>query len=253
MLGVRGLLVLCVCQAGGPAQASAPPVGGSPSTDALAVSLRNYLAARIPPVLLEDKHNWGHQKPTARGLEWKGHKVLPRVQRSPKNQGVWRKLTLTAVNPRDTLVFQLSDPKQAGPGRMTFSVFLALGVRAEYEQQNWRAGVRLYAGSVRARLRLKAMLTCEVTSRFEPTGGLLPEVVFRFRVLQSDAGYDSFVVEHINGVGGDLAKVLGKAARDTLHQWKPSLERKLLTRANAAILKSGDTRDIHLSLSKLLP
>jgi hypothetical protein len=229
------------------------PAVGAPSADALAASLRSYLAQRIPPVLSEDKGNWGHQKPTARGLEWKGHKVLPRVQRSPKNQGVWRKLTLRAIDPWHTLVLELRDARQVGPGRMTFTAFLALGVRADYEHQHWRAGIRLYSGSVRARLRIKATLACEVTSRLEKTGGLLPEVVFRFRVLQSDAGYDNFVVEHINGVGGELAKVLGKAARDALHQWKPSLERNLLAKANAAILKSGDTRDIHLSLAKLLP
>ena len=241
MLALRGLLLFCVGQA-----------GSVPSTEALAASLRGYVAARIPPVLLEDRHKWGHQKLTARGLEWKGHRALPRVQRSHKNQGVWRKLTLTAIHPNSTLVLQLRDARQAGPGRMTFTAFLALGVRAEYEQQNWRAGVRLFAGSIRARLRIRATLACEVTSRLEKTGGLLPEVVFRFRVLESDAGYDGFVVEHVNGVGGELAKVLGKAARDTLHQWKPSLERKLLARANAAILKSGDTKDIHLNLSKLV-
>jgi hypothetical protein len=229
------LLVLCVAQV-------PVPVAGPSNTDALAASLRGYLAERIPPVLLEDKHNWGHQKQALRGLKRKGH----------KNQGVWRKLTLTAINPRQTLVLELRDARQAGPGRMTFMAFVALAVRADYEHQHWRAGVRLYSGGVRARLRIKATLGCEVTSRLEKTSGLLPEVVFRFRVLTSDSGYDSFVVEHVAGVGGDLAKLLGNAARDALHQWKPSLERNLLSKANAAILKAGDTRDIHLSLKKLL-
>jgi hypothetical protein len=229
------LVVLCVGQV-------PPPVVGAPDINALAASLRGYLAERIPPVLLEDRHNWGHQKQALRGLKRKGH----------KNQGIWRKLTLTSINPPQTLVLDLRDARQVGPGRMTFTTFVALGVRADYEQQNWRAGIRVYSGSVRARLRIKATLTCEVTSRLEKTNGLLPEVVFRFRVLASDAGYDGFVVEHIGGVGGDLAKVLGKAAHDTLHQWKPSLERNLLSKANAAILKAGDTRDIHLSLEKLL-
>ena len=107
---------------------------------------------------------------------------------------------------------------------MTFTTFLAFDVRVDYEQQNWRRGIRLYSGSVRARLRIKATLACEVTSRIEKTGGLLPEVVFRVRVLHSNAGYDNFVVEHVGGVGGELAKLLGGAASNALHRWKPSLD-----------------------------
>src|SRR5262249_51055032 len=146
-----------------------------------------------------------------------------------------------------TLAFDLRDARQAGPGRMTFTTLLAFDARVEYEQQNWRWGVRLYSGSVRARLRLKLALSCEVTSRVE-SSGYLPELVFRLRVLGSDLRYDNFVVEHVGGVGGDLAKLLGKAAHGALNQWRPSLERNLLAKANAAIVKAGDTRDVRVGL-----
>jgi len=247
-LGQLGTALLgLVCLWWGDAAAQAPP----PGTEKLASSLRGYLAEHLPPVLLEDRGSWGKQKTVARGLKWKGNKALPRLQRSPRNHGIWRKVKVTPLNPRQTLVFDLRDVRPAGPGRMTFTTFLAFDVRVDYEHQNWRRGVRLYSGGVRARLRIKATLACEVTSRIEQTGGLLPEVVFRVRVLTSNAGYDNFVVEHVNGVGGDLARVLGGAAHDALHQLKPSLERKLLSKANAAIVKAGDTRDIHLNLTKL--
>src|SRR5207302_8177276 len=108
-----------------------------------------------------------------------------------------------------------------------------------------------YSGEVRARLRLRLRLRCEAVSRVETGGKLLPEAVFRLRVLQSDLRYDRFRVEHAAGVGGDAAKVLGEGAHAAVHLVRPSLERKLLERANAAVVKAGDTREVRVSLMKL--
>src|SRR5262249_32535898 len=112
-------------------------------------------------------------------------------------------------------------------------------------------GTRLYSGSVRARLRLKLNLRCEVTGRLE-ANGLLPEAVIRLRVVGSDVGYENFVVEHIPGVGGEGAKVLGNAAHASLAQWRPSLERNLAEKANKAILKAADTKEVRIGLASLL-
>ena len=75
---------------------------------------------------------------------------------------------------------------------------------------------------------------------------------FRLRVTRAEVGFDNLVVEHVAGVGGDAAQVLGDAARACLHQWRPSLEKRLLDKAAAAIVKAGDTREVRLSLSKLM-
>jgi hypothetical protein len=230
-----------------------PFFSGGSSTDALAGNLRGYLIEHIPAVLVEDNRHWGQQKFVTRGLEWKGQgKVLPQAQKSYKNHGVWRRIKVTANNLRDTLVFDLRDVQRTGSDRLTFTAFVGFDARAEYEQQNWRSGVRIYSGSVRARLRVKATLYCEMTTRLDKTNKLIPDVVFRGRVLRADLRYENVVVEHVNGVGGDLAKLIGNAARDGLHKWRPSLERDLLEKGNAAIVKAGDTKDVRISLTKLL-
>ncbi|MBI1916600.1 MAG: hypothetical protein HYS12_17975 [Planctomycetes bacterium] len=229
-----------------------PFLNGASSTDALAGNLRGYLIEHIPAVLLEDNRHWGQQKLVTRGLEWKGKgKVLPQAQKSYKNHGVWRRIKVTASNLRDTLVFDLRDVQRAGPDRLTFTAFVAFDAHAEYDQQNWRSGVRTYAGSVRARLRVKAALYCEMTTRLDRTDKLIPDVIFRGHVLRADLRFDNIVVEHVNGVGGDLAKLIGNAAQDVLHKWRPSLERKLLEKGNAAIVKAGDTKEVRISLTKL--
>jgi hypothetical protein len=112
-------------------------------------------------------------------------------------------------------------------------------------------GVRVYSGSTRARFRVRAKLLCEVTAKFEKGKDWLPDAVFRLRMLNSDLRYDNVVVEHTAGVGGELAKFLGDAVIDGLRQWKPSLERNLLAKANAAIVKAADTREVRVNLINL--
>jgi hypothetical protein len=118
------------------------------------------------------------------------------------------------------------------------------------ERQTWLRGVRLYSGSTRARVKISLSLACEAVTRLEtPKGATLPEVVFRFRVINSFLHYEDLVIEHTAGVGGDTAKYLGELVLSIIKQVKPSLERKLFERANAAILKAGDSKEIRIGLN----
>jgi hypothetical protein len=134
---------------------------------------------------------------------------------------------------------------------MTFTAFISFDTHVEFDRQVWHSGRRTYSGSIRARLRVRLTLRCEATAQLDPGGGLLPDAVFRLRVLQAESGYDNFVVEHILGVGGEAAKLLGDAARGSVKQWRPSMEKDLLAKANAALVKAGDTKEVRVSLTKL--
>src|SRR5262245_7037395 len=216
-------------------------LGDSPS--ALAGSLRAALVQSLPPVLYEASPGWGRTAPPPRGLRWTGH--------SPRNDGTWRKIRVTAPTLADTLVLDLRQVQHPEPGRMTFTLFLSFDARLECEQQRWKAGVRLYGAGVKARLRVKLTLGCEALAWLEPGGALLPDAVFRLRVLRADLAYDNLVVEHVAGVGGTGAQLLGEAVRGSLRRWQPELERGLLARANAAIEKAGDTKEVRAGLGKL--
>jgi hypothetical protein len=142
--------------------------------------------------------------------------------------------------------------QQPEPGRITFDVFMAFNAHLEYEQQNWRNGARMWSGSIRARFRAKAAMSCEATIRTEPGALLLPDAIVRFHVVQARVGYEQFVTEHINGVGGEMAELIGDAAHSSLNRFHPDLERNLLAKANAAIEKSADTKEVHVGLSDVL-
>lgn len=211
--------------------AAAPP-DRTPAN--LEASLRDLLLQSLPAPLFEDTKHWGRK---ARGPLGK-----------QKNDGRWWKLRIDPRDPARTLVVLVRDVKQVGTGRKTFNLRVSMPAVIQFEQQVWKYGLRLYSGSTRARAWLHLVLVCEVTTRLENKGGLLPDLVVRMRVLKSDFRYNDLVVEHTAGVGGDGARLLGEGVIETVKRIRPSLERNLFEKANAAILKAGDSRDVRISL-----
>jgi hypothetical protein len=111
--------------------------------------------------------------------------------------------------------------------------------------------VRVYSGETRARVNLYATLDCESELRFETKkGATFPDIIFSIRVIRSDFKYGGLVVEHTAGVGGDAARTIGDVVLGIVKQIKPSLERRLIGKANAAILKAGNNKQVRLSFSK---
>jgi hypothetical protein len=245
-----------------PARAGAPKLDAgaaaslldASSTASLAGNLRALLLEAMPDPLVEDDKHWGGRRLVPDGIKWHGHglHVHAEVMKTWRNDGRWWKVKATGERLPDTLVVDLRDVRTVAPGQTTFTAFVAFDARVEYDQQDWDRGVRLYSGSVEAKMHVYAVLRCEATTKLEPNGTLLPDAVFRLRVTDANVGYDHFEVDHIAGVGGDLAKLIGDAAKAGVEQWRPSLERRLLEKADAAIVKAGDTKEVRLSVLKLL-
>ncbi len=245
--------VVALILTAGPRAAADPPsplaVLSANPLDSLSGNLRGLLLRGLPDPLYEAAPNWGHTTEVVRGVTW--HGLHPEVRRSAKNDGTWEKVRFTAVSPADSLILDVRNPQFPEAGRMTFDVYLAFDARGDYTRQVWDHGRKMYDGSVRARMRVKVNLSCEATTRLEAGGGLLPDAVFRLRVTKADLRYDNFVTEHVAGVGGEAAKVIGDAFRGGLKQWHPSLERELLAKADAAIVKAGDTKEVRVNLVSL--
>ncbi|MBY0524969.1 MAG: hypothetical protein K2R98_16305 [Gemmataceae bacterium] len=216
------------------------PLLSGGSTDALAGALRGFIVKSLQNPVYETRQDWGRMRPGV-------------LSGKPKKDGHWKHTRVDLLTPQDTLVFDIRDFQQSGPGRFTFTAFLSFDARVEYEVQHWESGIRLRSSSVRARFRARATMNCEATFRLEPGAvALLPDAVFRLHVVKADVKYDNFVTEHIAGLGGDMAEILGDAIRGGLKQFNPSLERDLLAKANAGIEKAADTKEVRVSLYELL-
>lgn len=232
-------------------------VAQTPTTDAkqLADTLRGLLLKNLPDPLVESKAGWGEQRDVAIGLKWERKGVVrfrPEVMRDVKNDGHWQKVTVTAADPDKSLTLKIGNVKPAD-GKTTFDAAVGLDVWLKYEQQVWAGGKRVYAGETRCRSHADLKLAVELTTRLEPKAGtVIPDLAFRVRVTQADLSYRDLVCEHTLGMGGDAAKVLGKAVHEFVKKAKPDLEKDLLAKANAAIVKAADTKEVRVEFDKLL-
>ncbi len=219
--------------------------------DGLAALLRPVILDSLPNPLYEKRDNWGHTSLAPSQLRWDG--VRPVVVKKPKNDGTWRHLKVSAANAAGSFLFQLKDFQTKDANRQTFTAHVALDVLVEFRQQVRESGVRLYSGHVTARARVYGHFYCENQLRFERNAkSFVPDAVMRLRVVRAEVGYHNLRVEHLAGIGGSGARLLGEALHDALNQWRPSLERRLMEKANTAVVKAADTREIRLSLDKLL-
>lgn len=227
----------------------------SAETAHLTMLLRGLLLDNLPDPLTKTQRGWGHQKETFTGLKWyrDGLRVRAEPQRALRNDGHWQAARIEAINPKHTLLLGINQLQYPATGAVTFNAYVGLDVRLTYEQQLWKMGKRLYGGETRAKCKAAMLLHCEVTNRFElRPGARLPDAVFRVRVTQAELFYSGLVCEHTLGVGGDAARILGETIHKFLTEVKPSVERDLLAKANAAIVKAADTREVRIEFDKLL-
>jgi hypothetical protein len=226
------------------------------NAEALTKLLRAQLLKHCPTPLIESQHDWGKQKEITVGLKWSRHGVLNWTavpQKAMRNDGHWHTTTVTAIDPEKTLGFGLMDVRQIDETHTTFRANIGLNVDLKFQQQLWASGLRLYSGETRGRCRAAVKLQCELTNRAElKKGSTFPDFILRLRVTEAELFYEDLVVEHTLGIGGEAAHFLGEAGHKLLTRVKPSLERDLIAKANAAIVKAADTKEVRLELEKLI-
>src|SRR6186997_2469313 len=103
-----------------------PGLNGAPK-DELAGALRGLLLKHLPNPLYEAAPNWGHQC-EGRRILLPGRRVQIDMTHEPRNDGVWRKIRVEAVNPAESLVFDIRDVQSPESGKVNFQTFTAMDV-----------------------------------------------------------------------------------------------------------------------------
>jgi hypothetical protein len=249
-----------ILQVGGSIPVRAPETTlAGPKTDpaeaeALSRILRDLVHKSLPDPLSKSSQNWGNQKAvTVVKRQREGLRIWSEPVQEMKNHGVWRK-TAIRIPDHDKLalsVTQLTHP-QDGKIHATVAV-VANRVDLLFEQQIWRSGLRIYAGETRAHCKGAILLKAEVTTKTEfAPGSFLPQVSLKVQVTNAELFYENLVVDHTAGLDGEAAKKLGSLTLQVVKAVKPNIEKDLLAKANAAIVKAGGTHEFKVALDKII-
>ena len=246
---------LAVAQAPVKAPTAEPKADARFDTEFLSKQFTKLLLKNLPEPLIEAPDGWGVQKEVPIGIEWERRGAIrfrPKAMKDTKNDGHWKKVTLSADKPEDTLKVKIKDVWAEG-NKTVFDVYIGLDVKVLYEQQMWAFGKRLYAGETRAKCRADLTFTVELTDKLEyKPMATLPDYVLKPSVTKADLTYRDLEVEHTLGMGGDAAKVLGKGFVEILKVVKPNMEKDMLDKANKAIVKAAENKEIRIEFESLL-
>jgi hypothetical protein len=258
---MKPLLFVLICTSLAVAQApvKAPTVSDKKEakfdTEFLSKQFTKLMLKNLPDPLIEAPDGWGNQKEVPIGIEWERRGAIrfrPKAMKDVKNDGHWKKVTLTADKPEDSLTVKIKDV-QADGNKTVFDVYIGLDVKILYEQQMWAFGKRMYAGETRAKCHADLTLTVELTDKLEykPMASL-PDYILKPSVTKADLTYRDLEVEKTLGLGGDAAKVLGKGFLEILKVVKPNMDKDMLEKANKAIVKAAENKEIRIELETLL-
>lgn len=247
-----------VLQAGGatPASPGMPPALKTDPAEAQALGkvLHDLLLKYLPDPVTKSNHNWGHQKAvTVTHHHLEGLRLWSESVQEMKNDGVWRRTDIR-IPDRDHIGLTVTELTHPAPGKLDATLSVSSDrVDLHFEQQVWKSGVRLYSGETRGHCRGALVLKVEVVNKTEfPKGSIFPKVSVNVRVTDAKLYYEKLVVDHTAGLGGDAAKALGELLIQIVKAVKPHLEKDLLEKADAAIVKAATKKELTLTLDKLM-
>jgi hypothetical protein len=230
----------------GPVPSPKPKAATPKELKEMSQRFRDMVIKFAPSPLYEGSPKWGHQELT---------RDRNSSRRDPKyvlqNHGVWRKIKVTADDLPQTLVFEVRRMESAEPRLVSIDLFLAFDTRTQVHQQSWSKGRKLIDGEIRARMRVKVAVTCDVQLETKATKYVIPEIIFRLKVRKADVDYENLVTEHIFGIGGDGAKLIGDVVVNVVKEFMPSLEKRLLDQLELSLVKALDNKEVKISVGKL--
>lgn len=250
-----------ILQIGGTSVPPASPAIPKPSlktdpaeAEALATVLRELLKKNLPDPVSKSNHNWGHQKAVMVTVHHRdGLKVWTEQVQEMRNDGTWRRTDIR-IPDKDKIALAVTELTHPEEGKILVTVGLvAERVELHFEQQIWKSGLRIYAGETRGHCKGALTLKAEITTKTEfKQGSFFPEITLKLQVTSANLFYEKLVVDHTAGLNGEAARAVGDMTIQIIKAIKPHLEKDLLEKADAAIVKAARTKELTVTLDKLM-
>jgi hypothetical protein len=221
----------------------------------LAKTLRTLMLANMPDPLVKANDGWGKQKEYVVGpvMLRNSKRFGPEAPRQMVNEGLWRRFTVQAVKPQESLKLAIAELGRPEANKTLITLNSEMDISFRMEQQLWTRGHQLYSGETRGHCKGGLILKAEIISKSEKKpGAFFPDITLIVKVTDAKLFYDKIVIDHTAGLDGADAKAAGDFVIDLVKAIKPDLEKQLLDKANAAILKAANEKEIKIQLDKII-
>lgn len=214
------------------------------------------LVLSVIPHSFEDTKQWG--------LQEEKRTLLPRLRRDddgglethrPRelvNHGDWHRVKVTLSNPQEQFTVQLKNIRAGAPGELLFDVACRSALDLEGRHAKWSRGVQLYSIGVEGRADVELNLACRMLTRLD-LQTFPPSLIFDPTVLNSELRIESFRIDHVGKLGGEVAQQVTRVARSVLDRQIEAQQEKITTQLNQGIAKHRDKLRISTARAAKLP
>jgi hypothetical protein len=217
---------------------SAPVYLPAVSVKEAAGQMRSALAVTLPAEFdFRCENNWGHQAqiPSIQGV---------RFIQVMRNHGDWERARVVVRETPKRVNLRIGDLMSPEENRVAFTVYVNLPAVVELEKQTWQNGIQVYGGHVRARFQLSAAIRMEAT--------LTGKDVRNMQVVRATFTAGDFLVENINGLGGDLGRLVGAGAERRFKPWQPLILAQFQTAVLDSLASASENAAVRGAMSQLL-
>ncbi len=208
------------------------------------------------PHSFEDTKHWGRQA--------EKRTILPRLRRDddgglethrPRelvNHGDWHRVKVTLSNPQEKFTVQLKNIRAGTPGEILFDIACRSSLDLDGRHAKWSRGVQLYSIGVEGRADVQLNLACRMHTRLD-LQTFPPSLIFDPTVLNSELQIESFRIDHVGKLGGEIAQQVTRFARSALDRQITAQQEKITIQLNQGIEKYRDKLRLSTARAAKLP
>jgi hypothetical protein len=207
--------------------------------------------AAVPKDFEDDRH-WDRRRDVFAGVRVRSRGLKLRISKRTESvrHGLWRRHTITLVDPERTLKIRISDFEPQGSGSWTFTVTADVKVNVDARFEHWNLGVKLLNGSVNADTVLRMMAACALSIDVENDPEMGQIVVFAPEVKTVDLYLRNLDVHKFGQLRGDAATDVFDGMEDVVEDLLQTQEDSIRGRARNEISRRKE--EMRMPLASLL-
>lgn len=202
---------------------------------AISRTIRTILVESLP-AQVDDEEDWGAKREVPSGLNFERSNGRLRLDKRTKevNHGLWRRITVTPVEPDKNLRFEIIEARTIGPQKVAYELLAAAPVRGTARVERWRLGVKMLNFTTVADATIEMRLHGELTYQVDWQGNI-SQVTVVPTVRTVDLKLVEFDLQRLGILDGKLAEELGDVATKPLGKQLDKQEPRVVEKINQAL------------------